>query len=336
MTAAQAAPHGGLRIPRLDGELVIEPGALGEVQTTSGTSYIARRPLCCDRFPTGRCEAGTVCKQAWIAGRHARSGPCNLWSGTGARGSGYRLAHAQHDSQHWHAWGSRGCRVQWIALLQASLAMGLTPPVLTDYLGLSVGGTLSVGGIGGASHRYGLQIDSIGSRSSRARGSSSRVHPRNAPACSTPCWAARAMCLIVRATITLVPARERARVYRLWYRDLTVYTSDQRLVVLDERFDYVEGQVVPAEGGGWMYMLEAVVYYTPPAVPDDTAVLDGLQGDPASMRIEEVSYFDWQNRLAPQVGFLQQTGAWFVPHPFSTSSCRVASPTATSRGCSPT
>ena len=27
-------------------------------------------------------------------------------------------------------------------------------------------------------------------------------------------------------------------------------------------------------------------------------------------------YFDWQNRLAPQVGFLQQTGAWFVPHPF--------------------
>ena len=58
------------------------------------------------------------------------------------------------------------------------------------------------------------------------------------------------MCPYLRATITLVPARERARVYRLWYRDLTVYTSDQRLVVLDERFDYVEGQVVPAEGGG--------------------------------------------------------------------------------------
>ena len=52
MTAAQAAPHGGLRIPRLDGELVIEPGALEEAPaSTSGTSYIARRPLCCDRVP---------------------------------------------------------------------------------------------------------------------------------------------------------------------------------------------------------------------------------------------------------------------------------------------
>jgi FAD/FMN-containing dehydrogenase len=33
--------------------------------------------------------------------------------------------------------------------------------VLTDYLELSVGGTLSAGGIGGATHRHGRQVDHV-------------------------------------------------------------------------------------------------------------------------------------------------------------------------------
>ncbi len=35
----------------------------------------------------------------------------------------------------------------WRDLLDATLARGLTPPVLTNYLGLSIGGTIAVGGI---------------------------------------------------------------------------------------------------------------------------------------------------------------------------------------------
>lgn len=34
----------------------------------------------------------------------------------------------------------------WRTVLQAALQRGLTPPVLTAYLGLTVGGTLSIGG----------------------------------------------------------------------------------------------------------------------------------------------------------------------------------------------
>lgn len=51
--------------------------------------------------------------------------------------------------------------VLWSQLLLASLERQLTPPVLTDYLELSVGGTLAVGGIGGRSHRYGVQVDNV-------------------------------------------------------------------------------------------------------------------------------------------------------------------------------
>jgi FAD/FMN-containing dehydrogenase len=50
---------------------------------------------------------------------------------------------------------------KWNAVIDAALGHGLTPPVLTAYIELSVGGTLSVGGIGGMSHLYGLQTDNV-------------------------------------------------------------------------------------------------------------------------------------------------------------------------------
>jgi len=47
-----------------------------------------------------------------------------------------------------------GCR--WSALLEHTLVGGKMPPVLPDYIGQTVGGTLSVGGIGAMSFRDGV------------------------------------------------------------------------------------------------------------------------------------------------------------------------------------
>lgn len=51
---------------------------------------------------------------------------------------------------------------RWSEVLKATPPLGLTPPVLTDYLELSIGGTLSADGLGGATHRHGAQVDTIG------------------------------------------------------------------------------------------------------------------------------------------------------------------------------
>jgi cytokinin dehydrogenase len=51
--------------------------------------------------------------------------------------------------------------VRWIDLLQQTVPQGLTPPTLVDFLELSVGGTLSLGGIGSQSFRYGPQVDNV-------------------------------------------------------------------------------------------------------------------------------------------------------------------------------
>jgi hypothetical protein len=49
----------------------------------------------------------------------------------------------------------------WRAVVHASLSRGASPPVLTNYLGLTVGGTLSVGGIGVTTFRHGAQVDQV-------------------------------------------------------------------------------------------------------------------------------------------------------------------------------
>ena len=50
---------------------------------------------------------------------------------------------------------------QWRSVLTNALPYGVAPPVLTSYLGLTVGGTLSIGGIGVRTFRAGAQIDNV-------------------------------------------------------------------------------------------------------------------------------------------------------------------------------
>lgn len=49
----------------------------------------------------------------------------------------------------------------WRNVFETVLAYGLTPPVYSDYTELTVGGTLSTGGVGQSSFKKGLQIDQV-------------------------------------------------------------------------------------------------------------------------------------------------------------------------------
>lgn len=49
----------------------------------------------------------------------------------------------------------------WIELLKATLAYGLAPKVWTDYLYLTVGGTLSNAGLSGQAYNFGPQISNV-------------------------------------------------------------------------------------------------------------------------------------------------------------------------------
>ncbi|MEH2291860.1 FAD-binding protein [Nostoc sp.] len=208
--------------------------------------------------------------------------------------------------------------VVWSQLLQQTLAMGLTPPVLTDYIELSIGGTLSVGGIGGATHRYGVQVDNVLELKvvtgiGRLE-TCSLLYNRNL---FTAVLAGLGQCgIIVQATIKLIPATTNARVFQLYYDNLATFTHDQRLIINDERFNYVEGQLVSNNAGGWRYLLEAASFYSPPSIPNNSLLITGLNYTRGTEQIEDKTYFDFLNRLAPTVAFLKSIGVWSYPHPW--------------------
>ncbi|RCJ27068.1 oxidoreductase [Nostoc minutum NIES-26] len=208
--------------------------------------------------------------------------------------------------------------VVWSQLLQQTLQQGLTPPVLTDYIELSIGGTLSVGGIGGATHRYGVQVDNvleiqvvtgIGQIETCSQWQNRHLF--------TAVLAGLGQCgIIVKATIKLIPAATNTRVFQLYYDDLATFTRDQRLLIDDERFDYVEGQLIARDAGGWRYLLEAASFYSPPNIPNNNLLLSDLNYTRRTEQIEDKTYFDFLNRLAPTVAFLKSIGVWSFPHPW--------------------
>jgi cytokinin dehydrogenase len=208
--------------------------------------------------------------------------------------------------------------VRWLDLLQATVAQGLTPPVLTDYLELSIAGTLSVGGIGGASHRYGVQADNalelqVVTGEGKLETCSAT---RNTLLFNGVLAGLGQFGIIVRAKLRLIPSQTRARTFQLFYTDARTMTQDQQRLIFEERFSFVEGQVLPNGSGGWNYILEASMYFTPPALPDNTRLLAGLRFNPAATQINETSYFDWANRLGPLKQFLISIGEWQKPHPW--------------------
>ena len=202
-------------------------------------------------------------------------------------------------------------------LLQASWDRGLTLPVLTDYLGLSVGGLSQVGGIGGHTQHFGSFADTVLGLKAIAGNGQQIIcsSTQNTDLFNSLLGGLGQFGVVTQLTLPLIPAPTNARVYRLSYTDLEQYLADQERVLKDGRFNFLKGQVIPhPSGSGWTYLLEGA-YYTPPETHSDEALLNGLNFD-GGIDILEFSYFDWQNRLAIAVSELQENGVWEYPHPW--------------------
>jgi cytokinin dehydrogenase len=212
-----------------------------------------------------------------------------------------------------------GAGAHWAEVFDAAVAQGLTPPVFTDYVHLSVGGTLSVGGIGGSSQFFGVQADNVSELDVvTGRGERERCSPHHNRELFDAVLAGAGQCaIIVGAKLRLVPAETQARVFLLFYDDLDRYLADQLALLRDGRFRHLEGQVVRrADDRGWRFMIEAASYFTPPRSPDDSALLAGLHDNRAEAQISTSSCRDFIFRLDPTVAFLKSIGVWQLPHPW--------------------
>jgi cytokinin dehydrogenase len=227
--------------------------------------------------------------------------------------------------------GAADCEggVRWEALVPQTLAQGLIPPVLTNNLGVTVGGTLSVAGLGAASFRHGAQGDNVGEIEA-VIGTGDLVVC--SPAQEPEVWNAVRSGLgqfgvITRARLTLRRCLPKTRTYFLLYDDLGALMRDARLAVEQDRFDFLESWCAPCPQGfrwagqvkesfaAWFFPLHTTVEFDPTSPPDDAARLAGLSPY-RRVHTEDQDSWHFANRLEPLFQIWKRMGYWAAAHPW--------------------
>lgn len=202
--------------------------------------------------------------------------------------------------------------VTWGELAEATLARGRTPPVMAEFQDLSIGGTLSVGGVGPASHRFGAQVDHV-LELQVVTGTGERItcSPGLRPELFDAVRAGFGQCgLIVRARVRLVRAPTHVVVQELDYGDAGAYLADASRVLDDDRYDHQLGHVIFEAGGRPVFRLKVGRFHSglgAPSLADATAGLDFEKASEPVLR----TYWDDLNQ---RTSVTRPAPRWHHPH----------------------
>ncbi|HYP53556.1 MAG TPA: FAD-binding protein [Pyrinomonadaceae bacterium] len=305
------------QLPPLDGTLTTDPAALAEMADDFG-HMIHRTPVAVLR-PGSAEDVAKVVRFARehgirVAGRgkgHTAFGQSQAQAGVVIDMSTLNQIHAVESDR-----AVVDAGVVWRDLLQVTTPMNLTPPILTDYTRLTVAGTLSVGGISGRSYRDGAQVDNV-LELQVVTGEGRLVtcsETENRSLFEAVLGGLGLCAVIVRATIRLVPARERARTFRFFYPDAPSMLADLRSLIHAERFDHIRGMSAPTPAG-FAFFLEATSFYTSAGeLPADPAA--GLDFIPGSEQTEDMTYFQYTDIVVQLIDHLNELGLGGFPHPW--------------------
>jgi cytokinin dehydrogenase len=198
----------------------------------------------------------------------------------------------------------------WKDLVLAAYERKLTPRALTGYVGLTVGGTLSVGGLGGlvGSLNTGMQIDHVRSLEVvTGKGDIVECSLERSPDLFEVVLGGLGQCgLITRARIELVPAKARARTYQIPYTDNATFFRDLRTLIERPGLDHVYALWFPG-GTSLVYLLQAVVFYDPAQPPDDARLTAGI-APPAT--VQDTTYLDYVRQIDVVVDAFHATMSW--------------------------
>jgi FAD/FMN-containing dehydrogenase len=206
--------------------------------------------------------------------------------------------------------------ITWRNLLLATLEHGRTPVVLTDFVGTTVGGTLSVGGFGGTTHLFGGQLDHA-QELQVVTGNGELItcsETENVELFQTVLGGLGLCGIIVRATVRLHPAATRARTHRLLYPDLQAMLKDLRYLVHAERFSHLRGHAEVLRGA-FAYFIEATSFYTSPETLPE-APYHGLCQTNAAENVKDRTFFEYADLVVEAVAALEEAGLGAYPHPW--------------------
>ena len=316
--ASAAAPFVGL--PPLDGTLATDPASLAEMANDFG-HIVHRTPIAVLRAAS----VNDVVKMVNYARVHGIKivGRGNGHTTFGQSQTDVGVVIDVRGLNQIYSISKKGADVGagvvWRDLLAATTQQGLTPPVLTDYLKLTVGGTLSMGGIGGMSWRHGVQLDNV-EELTVVTGTGQIVvcSPKKRRDLFDAALGGMGLVgIIVRATISLIEAEEQARTYNFAYADIPTMLKDMRTLIDQKRFDYVRGQAVP-DGNGWLFAIEATTYFTPHCGGHDGSsqqkLLKNLRYIPGTVTVTDRTYYDYCDSVTQLFEYYETLGLNALPH----------------------
>ncbi|MER8070421.1 FAD-binding protein [Streptomyces sp. NPDC094034] len=208
--------------------------------------------------------------------------------------------------------------VTWHQLTEAALTKGKMPPAMPDYMHLSIGGTISVGGIGGTVGKYGLAVDTIESIDIvTGAGQLLTASPSVRPDLFNAALAGGGQVgIIVRATVKIVPPKERVVVFNLVYNDAATYLADAEKVLAEGRFEVQAGELQRRpDDSGWRYKMELGATYTGTA-PARDPLIAGLRDVRAEAVIDDMAFLDYVYRFDAYVEYYKEADYWDQPKPW--------------------
>ncbi|KAF5481834.1 hypothetical protein F2P56_002454 [Juglans regia] len=236
----------------------------------------------------------------------------------------------------------------WIDVLNATLEHGLAPVSWTDYLYLTVGGTLSNAGISGQTFRHGPQISNVYEMDViTGKGDVVTCSPENNKELFYAVLGGLGQFgIVARARIILDSAPKRVKWVRMLYDDFSAFSGDQEhLISLNGRehknaVDYLEGLLLMNHGplDGWrssffpladhsritslitkhgiIYSLEmAKYYYDDPTIDDSVdeelkVLFETLSFIPGYAFEKDVSFVDFLSRAASREPTSTEVHPW--------------------------
>ncbi|WP_328331714.1 FAD-binding protein [Kribbella sp. NBC_00382] len=193
--------------------------------------------------------------------------------------------------------------VDWLQLTNAAHAKGLAPPALTGFLGLTLGGTLSLGGIPPAIQSGG-QVDSVielevvtGTGELRTCSAEHDKELFEAVLAGLGQYG-----IITRATVRLGIAPERVRGHELSYSEMSEFFRDFRTLLHRSEVSELYGEF----GDG--QHLSAFTFHETATPPDDQHVLRDLT--PTETAISDNDFLPHVTRIDVAVEQLREALDW--------------------------
>ncbi|XP_066307932.1 cytokinin dehydrogenase 4-like [Miscanthus floridulus] len=235
----------------------------------------------------------------------------------------------------------------WINVLRETLKHGLAPKSWTDYLHLTVGGTLSNAGVSGQAFRHGPQVSNVNQLEIvTGRGDVVTCSPEdNSDLFYGALGGLGQFGIITRARIALEPAPKMVRWIRVLYSDFESFTEDQEMLIMAENsFDYIEGFVIINRTGilnNWrasfkpqdpvqashfqsdgrvLYCLELTKNFNSEDADimeqEVTVLLSRLRFRQSTLFHTDATYLEFLDRVHTSELKLRAQGLWEVPHPW--------------------